>query len=133
MLCPCHSGKQYRDCCELYHKGALPETAEILMRSRYAAYALHDADYIMETTHRRSPHYVTNKTQWRLDILKFCHDTRFEGLEIMEHIPAPQVAFVMFKAILKQNQRDASFVEKSRFEKVKGRWFYVGGEFFDAS
>lgn len=132
MKCPCHSGKQYTECCEPYHKGELPAQAVALMRSRYAAYALHDADYIIETTHPRGPHYVGNKTEWRRDILKFCHDTKFEGLEILDHIPGDVVAFVMFKAILKQHGRDASFVEKSRFEKVKGRWLYYGGEFFDA-
>lgn len=39
--CPCQSGKPYTECCQPFHlKTAFPETAEQLMRSRYAAYTL---------------------------------------------------------------------------------------------
>ncbi len=47
LPCPCGSGLKYKKCCQKYHKGALPSTALLLMKSRYSAYALGLADYIM--------------------------------------------------------------------------------------
>ena len=48
--CPCGSGREYSDCCELYISGkANPPTAEALMRSRYSAYVEHEIDYIINT------------------------------------------------------------------------------------
>jgi SEC-C motif-containing protein len=49
-LCPCGSGKTYRDCCQLYHaqKGGA-ETAEDLMRSRYSAYVFGNEAYLLAT------------------------------------------------------------------------------------
>jgi len=37
-------------------------------------------------------------------------------------------ATVTFVAHLSQNQQDASFTEKSYFEKVNGKWLYLNGE-----
>src|SRR5437867_3549203 len=45
MKCPCHSGKKYSECCEPYHQGLPAPTPLALMRSRYAAYALQNAEY----------------------------------------------------------------------------------------
>ncbi len=36
--CPCGSGQAFKECCQRYHDGELPETPEKLMRSRYSAY-----------------------------------------------------------------------------------------------
>jgi len=38
--CPCGSGRKYKKCCQPYHRGAKPDNALTLMKSRYAAYAL---------------------------------------------------------------------------------------------
>ena len=38
VVCPCQSGKAYYECCEVYHQGAIPITAESLMRSRFTAF-----------------------------------------------------------------------------------------------
>ena len=41
MNCSCCSGKLYEECCEPFHsKKEFPKTAEELMRSRYAAFAI---------------------------------------------------------------------------------------------
>ena len=128
-LCPCHSGKPYAECCQPYHNGALPQTALLLMRSRYAAYAQHLADYIMLTTHPANPGTMQNREEWSRQIRQFTNDTQFEGLEILAFEDGPLVAFVTFRAVLKQKGRDASFTEKSRFEKVEGRWLYHSGIF----
>lgn len=49
--CPCGSGKKFGECCAKALKdGCWPETAEALMRARYTAYALHDYQYLVDTT-----------------------------------------------------------------------------------
>ena len=50
--CPCDSGRPFAACCEPYVSGRTPApTAEALMRSRYTAYTLQDADYLLRTSH----------------------------------------------------------------------------------
>jgi SEC-C motif domain protein len=120
MNCPCYSGKPYSDCCEPYHKGALPENALLLMRSRYAAYALGLADYIMKTTAHTSP-----TDQWRQSIADFSSSTNFWGLEILSYTEAGDRAVVKFAALLKQGDKDTSFTENSQFVKEGGRWLYI--------
>ena len=49
-LCLCSSGIEYGQCCGRFHRAeSVPATAEALMRSRFAAYVLHDADYLRQT------------------------------------------------------------------------------------
>ncbi|MGR8999959.1 MAG: YchJ family protein, partial [Gammaproteobacteria bacterium] len=49
-LCLCGSGTDYQQCCGPYHSGEkIPGTAEALMRSRYSAYVLRNADYLQAT------------------------------------------------------------------------------------
>jgi SEC-C motif-containing protein len=127
--CPCHSSQSYADCCQPFHQGMRPQTALQLMRSRYAAYALQLADYIMETTHPENPGYNQNRADWAKQIVQWTRQTRFEGLEILEHTEGTKEAFVHFKAILNQAGTDGSFTEKSRFLKVADRWLYHSGVF----
>ncbi len=118
--CPCHSGKEYAECCQLYHLGRLPEDALRLMRSRYAAYALGLADYILASQKEGA--------RSKGDILQFSRSTLFDDLQILEFVDGVDRATVTFRAGLKQGGKDVSFVEKSRFAKVEGRWLYEGGE-----
>ena len=125
MNCYCHSGKKYEECCQPYHKGeALPSNAQHLMRARYAAYAIGDADFIIHTTHSKNKSYLSDFNKWRLEILQFSNGTQFQGLEITEFKESEKEAYVTFSAHLMQNGNNASFTEKSRFEKVDGVWLY---------
>ena len=49
--CPCGSRRVYEECCEPFHLGAAAPTAEALMRSRYSAFALGLAPYLLRTWH----------------------------------------------------------------------------------
>lgn len=123
--CPCHSEQLYSKCCKPFHDGTrLPENAELLMRSRYAAYALHLADYIIATTHPQNPSYMSDRTKWTRQILDFCKRTEFSNLKILGFTEDGVEAFVTFTAYLKQGGQDASFTEKSRFEKIGKQWLY---------
>jgi SEC-C motif-containing protein len=111
----------YDLCCAPYHeKIKFPESAEKLMRSRYSAYALDLPDYIIETTHKKSPLYETNREKWVESIHAFSHNTLFEDLIIEE----ADETTVTFYAILSSFGKDISFREKSYFKKQNGKWCY---------
>ncbi len=121
--CPCGSRIKYKKCCAIYHKGALAKTALELMKSRYVAYAVGDASYIIKTTHPNNPDYSEDTKSWKESIELFSNKTEFLGLEIVEFIDGEEEAFVTFKAKLSSGDME----EKSRFLKVNGRWFYESG------
>lgn len=123
--CPCGSHVKYKKCCALYHKGALPKTALLLMKSRYTAYATADGAYIISSTHPDNPDHSEDKKSWRESIDAFCQATDFLALEIIEFIDGEEEAYVTFKAKLSSGD----MVEKSRFLKVEGKWLYESGEF----
>lgn len=126
--CPCASKALYHKCCLPYHEGALPENAMRLMRSRYAAYALGLADYIIETTHAEHPEFSHDREKWKQSILQFSKSTNFDHLTIDEFVDGDESATVTFTAQLRQSGSDASFSEKSSFIKENGKWFYKSGE-----
>lgn len=127
-LCPCSSGKNYEDCCKAFHEGAQPENALLLMRSRFSAFAMNLPDYIMETTHPGSPQYSENRFLWKRRISRLAYGTVFNRLEILDFKEAELTAEVVFTAWITQEGHDATFTEKSYFEKIKNRWLYRGGQ-----
>ena len=122
--CPCGSQTKYKKCCQIYHKGAKPKTALLLMKSRYSAYAVGDSAYIVNTTHEENAQYMSDKKEWKKQIDLFVAKTAFEGLEILEFIEGEEEAFVTFRASLSSGD----MTEKSRFLKVEGMWFYENGK-----
>ncbi|MGA8165505.1 MAG: YchJ family metal-binding protein [Waddliaceae bacterium] len=125
--CPCCSGLSYEQCCQRYHRGSIAENALILMRSRFAAYAVQDADYIIKTTHPKNPGFKKDLAGWKKEILRFTKRTDFLGLTIADFADGDTRAAVTFHAELRQTDKDASFTEKSYFEKVNEKWLYRDG------
>lgn len=125
-LCPCCSGKEFRDCCESIIENQSAPTAEQLMRSRYTAYCLEQVDYILSTTHSktRKQYHVADIAQWakesnwqQLKVLK----TEKGGVSDLEGI-------VEFKAYyLDAKGKQQIHHEQSFFEKQNGQWYYVEG------
>jgi SEC-C motif domain protein len=112
----------YGDCCGRFHAGALPDTAEQLMRSRYSAYALGLSDYLRATWHPS-----TRPPLLQLDTIG-PHGTRWLGLDIIAHRPYGDAAEVEFVARYRRsNARAVRMRENSRFLREDGRWFYVDG------
>ena len=97
----------------------------LLMRSRYCAYALGMAEYIIRTTHPDNPDFTDNVSGWKEGILEFCRSTPFNGLKIVEFIDGESEAYVSFEASLGAY----TMKEKSRFLKAEGKWLYESGEF----
>jgi SEC-C motif domain protein len=119
VACPC-GGAEYQQCCGRFHRGALPETAEQLMRSRYSAYALGQMDYVHQSWHART----------RPALAELTHDaaTKWLGLDIKRHQPEGDAATVEFVARHKTGGRAQRLHEVSRFVREDGRWFYVDGD-----
>lgn len=126
--CPCGSGKKYKECCQMYHKGSRPKDALLLMKSRFSAYAAGEAKYIMKTTHPQNPDFKEDKKLWEADILAFGRENEFVKLNILETTLNDEVSFVAFEAVLKQNGQIIKLIEHSRFEKVGDNWLYHSGE-----
>ena len=120
--CPCGSGRKYKECCFKFHKGSNPKNALELMKSRYSAYATGNANYIIKTTHKNSPHFEENKEKWVEEIKAFSK-SEFKNLEIIEFIDGEKEAFVEFKAYI----NDYVMYEKSRFIK-EDKWYYMEAE-----
>ena len=125
MNCPCYSGIAYAACCEPYHtKEKNAPTAEALMRSRYAAYALPNGDYLYETTYpsKRHLHDVDEMQAWG-------ESNTWLGLEIVRKVG---LSVVEFKArFLDADGQEQLHHEISEFKKRQNRWYYVTGEFVD--
>jgi len=127
--CPCGSQKSYKECCGVFHAGVLPSSPEQLMRSRYTAYFLGDADYIMSTTHPGNPLFEVDREKWKKKILEFSSLTEFRSLEVLDSEQRGDFGTVTFIAYLFQGDQEVSFKEKSEFRRENGKWFYFGGEF----
>lgn len=130
-LCHCCSGQEYEQCCGVYHKGALPKTPLLLMRSRYSAYCLGLIDYIIETTHPDHHDFTQKREEWKKQLRAFSSHTHFEKLEILscEEMGA-NTGYVTFTAHLRQAGQDRTFTERSLFEKVNDKWLYRSGTIF---
>ena len=120
MNCPCYSGNAYAVCCQPYHtKEKNAPTAEALMRSRYSAFATHNATYLMNTT---LP--AKRKFHDEQDLLDWAKENTWTNLEIID--TAPNI--VEFKAYYTDiNGNPQVQQERSRFQKMGDRWFYVDG------
>lgn len=118
--CPCGTGEEYGTCCAPYHRGLRkPPTAEALMRSRYSAFALGEADYLLATWHpsTRPPSLDLDPDQrWtHLEVLSRTDGTLFQTTGTVE-----------FRAHYRwRGERDVLH-ETSHFVREGGAWYYVG-------
>ena len=121
MRCPCGTGMPYDACCGPFHTGSTAApTAEKLMRSRYSAFALGDAEYLLRTWHSS-----TRPPSLRLDSSR-----RWLGLTIdatdgggLLH----KTGTVEFTASYQDGAFRGDQHENSRFVREHGRWSYLDG------
>ncbi len=91
------------------------------MKSRYSAYATHQADYLLSTTHSSQSKYYSKE-----EILNWATANQWQKLEI---ISATENT-VEFKAyFLDENRAKQVHHEFSTFKQENGSWFYVDGKF----
>ena len=122
--CPCGSRLAFAACCGLLHAGADAPTAEALMRSRFAAFAVGDVAYLL-----RSWHPSTRPTDLDLDA-----DVVWRRLQIVDTVdggPDDTEGVVEFRASFRGDEGAGVMHERSRFSRVDGRWVYVDGDQLD--
>lgn len=117
LRCPCLSGSPYDECCGPLHRGEPAPTAERLMRSRFSAFALGDAAYLLRSWHpstRPAELDLDDGLRWyRLDIER----TERGG-------PFDRDGVVAFTAHYRGDER-GQLHEVSRFVREGRDWFYV--------
>ena len=119
--CPCGTGLSYAECCgRLHDRTATAGTAEQLMRSRYSAFVLGDAGYLLDTWHPST----------RPRTLDLGDDVRWTGLEVLATTDGSLLAAegtVEFRASYVRDRRPGAQHENSRFVRDGGRWHYLDG------
>ena len=124
--CRCGSHRLYKRCCQPWHQGRPAPTAEALMRSRYSAYALGLAAYILDTTDPQSALVEPDRAAWLESVRRFSTTTTFERLEVHDQREDGDQGEVHFTAHLRQGGHEAPMTERSRFVRSDGRWYYTG-------
>jgi SEC-C motif-containing protein len=103
------------------------------MRSRYSAFAVRDAEYLLRTLHPGHPDRGgenKEKSQAIAEIRRSCDAHRYPGLAILdtEGPDREGVARVLFSARVFSGGKDRSFVELSEFAREGEGWRYLSGE-----
>lgn len=125
LTCPCGSGARFADCCEQVINGEREsQTAEELMRARYAAIVTGAIAFIVASNHSR--------TRREIDIpyiREWSQNSTWRGLEIIgTRLVDSNTAYVSFEAQFTQDGKDRSHREKSLFERENGQWRFVTGD-----
>ena len=124
LSCYCGSDLSFEKCCEPILSGKLKATtAEVVMRSRYSAYATHNADYLIATTHSS-----TRATHSKDEILYWATSNQWQRLEIIR-VTSNTVEFKAF--YFNPNKELQVHHEHSRFVEENGEWMYVDGDYFE--
>lgn len=126
---PCLGGSVYDDCCGRLHRGQeVATTASQLMRSRFSAFAVGDANYLLRTWHP-----LTRPASLQLEV-----DIRWYRLDVVSTTVGRLLdneGTVEFRAHYREAAGSAERMsgmqqENSRFQRVEGEWYYldaVGG------
>jgi SEC-C motif domain protein len=112
---------RFDGCCAPALRGTPPATAEALMRSRYTANVLGDADYL-----RSSWHPGTAPARMDLD-----PGLRWTGLDIVDVEAGgagDRRGTVEFRASWREGGATGILHERSRFVRQSDRWWYLDGE-----
>lgn len=123
MLCPCGSDKDYAECCALYHDQVTnAPTPETLMRSRYAAFALGDAEYLLSTSLAKN-HAVNELEQLKAQ-MNLVEWLQLDVVDAHDNV-------VEFKAYYRDESGIEVLHERSSFVYENNRWFYDEGTLFN--
>jgi SEC-C motif-containing protein len=124
--CPCGSGKDYVACCEPIIIGKKPaETAEQLMRARYAAHVKVEVDFLFDSTH---PEYRKDYDHEGTRV--WAENSEWHGLEIVETAQGgseDKEGEVTFVARFRDKEGLRSHHERGEFKRKRGRWLFTEG------
>lgn len=118
-LCPCGSGKTYPQCCQPCHRGdSIAPSPEALMRSRYSAFVLGLADYLLATWHQDT----------RPATLELGNSPDWVGLQVLSSGSGSDRGQVHFRALYRVQGGFGFLEEESDFVCEEGRWYYISGK-----
>lgn len=112
----------YDACCGVFHaRDKMPRSAEQLMRSRYSAYVVGDAEYLLYSWHPDT----------RPVVIDLDADRTWLGLRIIATVAGNALdatGIVEFTADFSNGSGESfQLHERSSFGRVDGRWTYVAG------
>ena len=116
--CPCGLPAAYDRCCGRFCAGEEAPTAELLMRSRYTAYARQDEAYLRRTWHSST----------RPAAMPFDPSLRWTRLEVVATSGGGLLDLtgtVHFRATHVRRGAVGVLEEHSSFGREDGRWVYV--------
>ena len=116
--CPCGLPADYDECCGRFHRGEAAPSTELLMRSRYSAFVVGDARYLLTTWHPST----------RPASIGFQPGLRWAGLEVLDAAGEllDTIGTVHYRAHWVRGDVTGVVDERSRFRRYVGRWTYVG-------
>ncbi len=124
--CFCGSQQKYADCCEPIHLATqTASTPEQLMRARYSAYAIKNAEYVYRTY--ASDKQAANPIKEIEDFANSCH---FINLTVLTSGHQGSQGFVEFKAHYFYQNLYCELHEHSLFIKEDEQWRYLDGTIF---
>lgn len=117
--CPCGSNRSYESCCARVHiDHAVAKQPETLMRARFTAFFLGNAQFLVDT------HYPPGRPETELaDIKLSLSSTQWLSLRVLQS-DHDSVEFVAFF----KGSPFAQLHEYSRFKHDQGLWYYVDGK-----
>ncbi len=90
------------------------------MRSRFAAFALGDADYLLASWHPET-------RPARMDLDESVVWRRLQIVDTVAGAEEDQDGVVEFRAAFRRDGQHDVLHERSRFTRVDGRWVYLDG------
>ncbi len=125
--CCCGSGADFDECCGGILSGLQKaQSAEALMRARYAAFVTKQVEFLHQSLHpeHRQDHDIAATRRW-------AENAQWLGLQVVETHSGEtgdSEASVEFIATYKEDGIVKPLHEISRFVKQDGEWFYVDGK-----
>ncbi|MEQ5834498.1 YchJ family protein [Marinobacter sp. NFXS9] len=116
--CPCGSGITYGDCCGPLHAGAPAASPEALMRSRFSAFVLKDAPYLLKSWYPET----------RPKDLDLSDAPDWTGLQIFSSDQSGHQGSVHFRAVFRERGQWGYLEETSTFYQQDAHWFYHSGK-----
>lgn len=117
--CPCGSMQPYAECCgRLHRRETSAATAEQLMRSRFSAFSVGDAAYLLRTWH-------SSTRPARLPLDPGQHWTRLDILGTDQGGLFDSTGAVEFRAHYRASGQAGTLHERSRFVREDGQWVYL--------
>lgn len=125
-LCPCGSTISYPDCCGMIIGGKKEAATPLeLMKSRYVAFTMANADYLMSSQHSK-----TRRVKESKQIKKWAESVQWMGLVILNTRKGGEtddIGYVEFRAMYLEAGQIQQIHERSLFERENGKWVYVSG------